>query len=177
MGTIAMNCVRRSLLRAARSRQHGLQIRYTTRLPAIGASRPAPSSNRIRCALYDASFGAGLLEALAQVSVDHESLLLVAYDTEYPEPINAKRPLQDAFGVAFVLTPGLHPTSLAQIVASLEQDAADTMQEAALESIRVSIPAARCLPLLQLLARGEAGRAVIDYLDVSRAVVQVEPCV
>jgi hypothetical protein len=125
---------------------------------------------------FDASFGAGLLEALTQVAVDHESLLLVAYDTEYPEPINAKRPLQDAFGVALVLTPTRHAGSLAQIEASLEADAADTMPEPVLEAMRTSIPAARCLPLLRLLARGAAGRTVIDYLDVSRAVVRVEPC-
>jgi hypothetical protein len=125
---------------------------------------------------FDASFVAGLLEALAQVSVDHEPLLLVAYDTEYPEPINAKRPLQDAFGVAFVLTPDRHPGTLAQIEASLEEHAADTMPDPVLESMRMSIPAARCLPLLRLLARREAGHAVIDYLDASRAVVRVEPC-
>jgi hypothetical protein len=125
---------------------------------------------------FDASFGAGLLEALTQVCVDHESLLLVAYDTEYPEPINAKRPLQDAFGVAFVLTPDRRPSSLARLEASLEEDVSDTMAEPALEALRMSIPAARCLPLLDLLARAEPGRAVIDYLDLSRAAVRVEPC-
>jgi hypothetical protein len=131
-------------------------------------------SNSI-CA-FDASFGAGLLEALTQVCVDDESLLLVAYDTEYPEPINAKRPLQDAFGVAFVLTPERRANSLARVDASLGEDAPDTMTEPALESMRVSIPAARCLPLLRLLACAETGRVVIDYLDVSSAAVWVEPC-
>ena len=32
-------------------------------------------------------------------------MLLVAYDTEYPQPLHAKRPIPDAFGVALVLTP------------------------------------------------------------------------
>ena len=42
--------------------------------------------------------------------------------------------------------------------------------------LRREIPAARSLPLLRLLAAGRPGRAVIEYLDVSRAAVQVEPC-
>ena len=126
---------------------------------------------------FDASFSAGLLEAMTQVCVDRESLLLVAYDTEYPEPIHAKRPLQDAFGVAFVLTPEHCATSLAQLEVSLEEVAPDTMSEPAFESMRASIPAARCLPLLRLLARGEAGRVAIEYLDVSRTVVRVQPCI
>ena len=44
------------------------------------------------------------------------------------------------------------------------------------EWLRREIPAARSLPLLRLLAAGRPGRAVIEYLDVSRAAVQVEPC-
>jgi len=36
--------------------------------------------------------------------------------------------------------------------------------------------AARALPLLRLLAMGAPGRAILDYLDVSRAAVQIEPC-
>ena len=42
--------------------------------------------------------------------------------------------------------------------------------------MRSAIPAARALPLLQLLACGVKGCAILDYLDVSRAAVQVEPC-
>jgi len=52
----------------------------------------------VLCA-FDASFVAGLLEALTQATVDRESVLLVAYDTEYPPPLHAKRPIPDALGV------------------------------------------------------------------------------
>jgi hypothetical protein len=136
----------------------------------------AKLESNVLCA-FDASFCAGLLEAMTQVAVDGESLLLVAYDTEYPEPIHAKRPVPDAFGAALVLTPERKPNSLARIEVTLDDDSADTMSNPALESLRVSIPAARCLPLLRQLARSEAGRTVLDYLDVSRVVVKVEPCV
>jgi hypothetical protein len=136
----------------------------------------AKLESNVLCA-FDASFGAGLLEALTQVAVDGESLLLVAYDTEYPEPIHAKRPIPDAFGAALVLTPRRNPTSIAYLSATLEEEPMDTMSDPLLESLRRTIPAARCLPLLKQLALGRAGRVVLEYLDVSRIVVQLEPCV
>jgi hypothetical protein len=129
----------------------------------------------VLCA-FDASFGAGILEAMTQVAVDRKSLLLVAYDTEYPEPMHAKRPVPDAFGVALVLTPQKGPESLALIDVALVTDRADTLAEPLLESLRLSIPAARCLPLLRMLARKQAGTTTLDYLDMSRLVVKVEPC-
>jgi hypothetical protein len=135
----------------------------------------AQLESNVLCA-FDSSFGAGLLEAMVQVAVDEESLLLVAYDTEYPEPINSVRPLPDAFGVALVLTPHRQRSSIAQMELSLGQDSADTLADPQLEGMRTSIPAARCLPLLLQLARREAGAVVLDYLDVSRLVLNVAPC-
>jgi hypothetical protein len=131
--------------------------------------------SNVLCA-FDASYCAGLLEAMTQVTVDGASMLLVAYDTEYPEPIHSKRPIPDAFGAAFVLTPERNPYSLARIEVALDDDPADTMSDPVLESLRLSIPAARCLPLLRQLTRSGAGRTVLDYLDISRIAVNVEPC-
>ncbi len=131
--------------------------------------------SNVLCA-FDASFCAGLLEAMTQVAVDGRSVLLVAYDTEYPEPIHAKRPVPDAFGVALVLTPRAASTSLARIRATLGDGTVDVMSNPHLEFLRGSIPAARCLPLLQRLARRAAGQSVLDYLDSSRLIVQVDPC-
>jgi len=136
----------------------------------------AKLESNVLCA-FDASFCAGLLEAMTQVAVDGGSLLLVAYDTEYPEPIHSKRPIPDAFGAALVLTPQRNPESVARIDVTLDHEPADTMSNPVLESLRLSIPAARCLPLLRQLARREAGRTVLEYLDVSRVAVNVEPCV
>jgi hypothetical protein len=135
----------------------------------------AKLESNVLCA-FDASFCAGLLEAMTHVVVEGESLLLVAYDTEYPEPIHAKRPVPDAFGIALVLTPARTPDSLARIEVALGDDAAQRMSDPGLESLRLTIPAARGLPLLLQLARNQAGRTVLEYLDVSRVVVGVEPC-
>jgi hypothetical protein len=136
----------------------------------------AKLESNVLCA-FDASFCAGLLEALTQVAVDQNSILLVAYDTEYPEPIHAKRPVPDAFGTAMVLTPSREAASFAHIEASLDGDPAEILTDPRLEALRRSIPAARSLPLLKRLACKTAGRTVLDYLDVSRVIVAVEPCV
>ena len=81
-------------------------IRCTTRRPDTGASQPgATLESRMYYAHSTPASVRALLEAMTQVVVDGESLLLVAYDTEYPEPIRSKRPVPDAFGTALVLTP------------------------------------------------------------------------
>jgi hypothetical protein len=50
------------------------------------------------------------------------------------------------------------------------------MDDAALEALRASIPAARSLPLLAALARGGAGEVVLDYLAGSNLRVNMSPC-
>jgi beta-ketoacyl synthase-like protein len=138
------------------------------------ATGATPASNAL-CA-YDASFGAGLLEALTQVAVERTSVLLIAYDASYPEPLRRHRPIPDAFGVALVLAPAVSAASQARLGASLTDAPADAMAEAALEALRLSIPAARSLPLLAHLARRTGGRVVLDYLDSKRLAVDVSAC-
>jgi hypothetical protein len=140
---------------------------------SIGTGATAESN--VLCA-YDASFGAGLLEALTQVAADRVPVLLVAYDTEYPEPLHAKRPIPDAFGVAMVLAPIRSPASITRLTCALSGEDLEHMPEPALESLRATIPAARSLPLLRRIAAGEPGRALVEYLDVSRLAIEVDPC-
>ena len=140
---------------------------------SIGTGAMAESN--VLCA-FDASFAAGLLEALTHVAVDQVPVLLVAYDSEYPPPLHAKRPIPEAFGVALVLTPQRRATSLARLDAALSDAKADRFADPALESVRCSIPAARSLPMLRLLAVRPGGAAVLEYLDVSRLEVQIESC-
>lgn len=114
---------------------------------------------------YDGTFGAALLEATAQAATSQRPCLLIAYDSAYPEPLHRLRPIPDAFGVALVLSPARQPHSLAALDVSLGGAAPTTLDEAALEQLRASVPAARSLPLLGALARGESCRLVIGYLD------------
>jgi len=138
---------------------------------ATGATAAANSL----CA-HDASFGAGLLEAMCQVAVERSAVLLIAYDTSYPEPMRSVRPVPDAFGVALLLAPVASAASLAHIELTRSEAAADYMDDPALERLRASIPAARCLPLLAQLARGTPGCVRIDYLERARLALTVDPC-
>jgi len=138
----------------------------------------ATAASTALCA-YDGSFAAGLLEALAVVMADRTPVLLSAYETAYPEPLRAKRPLPDAFGVALVLTPEPAPDSRARVsvnVCSTEAVAADRLSNPQLEALRAAVPAARSLPLLRLLARREPGRVVLDYIGEQLLAVEVSEC-
>ncbi len=113
---------------------------------------------------YDASFGAGLVEAASSVHTSHHPVLLVASDSPYPEPLHATRPLPDHFGAAFVLTPRATPHSLAELTIALDTSGGGTAsrcRDATLEALRIAIPAARTLPLLEALARPRTARQVV----------------
>lgn len=140
---------------------------------SIGTGAMAESN--VLCA-YDASFSAGLLEALSQIAADRVPVLLVAYDSEYPQPLRAKRPIPECFGVAMVLTPQENAGSLAKLSAAFTAAEPDRLPDAELESLRSSIPAARSLPLLKLLASRQAGSTILEYLDLLHVDVQVQPC-
>ena len=125
---------------------------------------------------FDASFGAGLLEALTQVVVDHTRTVLLTCDTAYPEPLYSARPIPDAFGMALVLAPERSAQALAQISVSLTDASADRLIDAALEALRSAIPAARGLPLLCAIALRQDDHVVLDYLGSTRLAVTVTPC-
>ena len=125
---------------------------------------------------YDASFGAGLLEACAFVRAHGRPVLLVAYDAPYPEPLLARRPVRDAFGLALLLAPQPGARALVRLELTLADGAPDTLADAGLEALRRAVPSARSLPLLSLLARGERGAAVLEYLGGPHLALQVAPC-
>ena len=140
-----------------------------------GIATGATEASNALCA-HDASFAAGLLEALCQVAVEHTSVLLIAYDAPYPEPVRSMRPIPETFGVALVLAPVMGPASLARLEVDRSAQACGAMEDAALEALRRSVPAARSLPLLEHLARRATGRVHIDYLEGTSLAVDVTPC-
>ena len=137
-------------------------------------------------AAFDGSFGAGLLEAAAQVASTAQPVLLVATDLPYPQPLHAARPLPEAFGVALLLGP-VSP-SAARLRLALSPGAVPSRcASAGMEELRRAIPAARGLPLLEVLAGaaaagateradgdGAQGGVLLDYLDGLALRVDVE---
>nr|HMS27712.1 beta-ketoacyl synthase chain length factor [Burkholderiaceae bacterium] len=144
-----------------------------------GIATGAMTNVSVLCA-FDGSFGAGLLESLAQVVADQTAVLLIAADSPYPEPLQSARPLADALGIGMVLNPERTTHSRAKIDISLTRAPASHMTNAALEHLRLHIPAARGLPLLQAIALVQQSNAsqalVLDYLDNCQIAVTVTPC-
>lgn len=130
-------------------------------------------------AAYDGSFAAGLLAAACQVFAERRRVLLAAYDLPFPAPLDQQRPISAPFAVALQLTPTVTRASLfACRVETLPATTAPTTTLASppLEALRVGNPAARALPLLALLARGQAGEVTLDYLDGLAVRLALTPC-
>jgi hypothetical protein len=125
---------------------------------------------------FDASWGAGLLDAMAQVTCTGEPVLLVAYDSEYPQPLFAKRDTPDCAGVAMVLSAQPSDKAIAAIRLRTTRSRAAPMADAGLERLRLQVPAMRALPLLQRLAKGQGGSVVLDYLAPQQIEMEVAPC-
>jgi hypothetical protein len=78
--------------------------------------------------------------------------------------------------MALVLAPERSAQALAQISVGLTDASADQLDDAALERLRIAIPAARGLPLLRAIALRQDSRVVLDYLGSTRLAVTIALC-
>ncbi len=136
------------------------------------ALQAKPASTSL-CA-FDGSFSAGFLEACTQAKTANAPVLLIAYDTPYPEPLRATRPIAHSVGIALVISPAPSPSTLAQVRVGLGQRAVTTMHHPELEALRRNVPAARGLPLLQAIASGPVATSlVLDLFDNQQLLLDV----
>lgn len=125
---------------------------------------------------HDASFAAGLLEAMAQCASLQMPVLLVAADVPYPPPLHALRPLADTFACAFVLLPqGGRWRMAIEAAAQGGAGPVSAVDPHGLDAVRLGIPAARALPLLQALARDAAAQVTIEADSGFALTAQLEP--
>lgn len=125
-------------------------------------------------AAYDHSFAVGLLEAIGMVVVEQQPTLLVAYDVPGPSPLLEKRPVQNAVGVGLILTPKRTDNTLAKLSTRPANSAPTPMHPSALETMRAGNPAARALPLLQLLAYRRSGSVALSLPNNSGMELQLD---
>ena len=135
---------------------------------ALATGSRAPS---ISLSAYDDSFAAGLLEAAVQVTVHDSPVTLIAYDVPYPPPLHAARPVASIFGMALVLTPHGGERAFASLTVEMAgfSQPATGMLDPELERLRMANPAARALPLLAAMARGDVGMIHLNEIDVAVA--------
>jgi len=140
------------------------------------ATQSHEASTSLCC--YDASFAAGLLEAVTQIAVCGKPVALIAYDQPYPEPLHSARPLLGSFAAALVLA----PEATRQAFAALELEFLDgepqatRMSDPGLEEMRLGIPAGRALPVLQALTRKAGGKVEMNFPGDGRLRIAVSPC-
>ena len=145
----------------------------------IATHSMAPSA--VLSAPHDGSFAAALLEALTEVALTGDDVLLLVHDTEYPEPLRAARPIPDNFAVALLLCARAGATSLGRLELDVQtpftEAAADAVDDPELDALRRAIPAARALGLLQRVATGRAGTVVVDHMPgPQRLALSFTPC-
>ncbi len=140
---------------------------------ATGAMTPSTAL----CA-HDASLAAGLLEAAAQVVADGNTVVLICYDTPYPQPLHTVRPIRAAFGVALVLNGKQTAHSLAELEIGIAEARLPVtpLDVPELEALRRGVPAARCLPLLTALSSQSTAPVLLDYLAGNQVEVEIRPC-
>ncbi len=111
----------------------------------------------------NASFAAALLEAVALVQIETHACLLVAFDVRPPQTLLARCQVEESAAFALILSPQRSARSLAALRIGIAPRGTETaMTDAQLETLRLGNPAARALPLLQCLARGESGAVLLD---------------
>ncbi len=125
---------------------------------------------------YDWSFGAGLVEAAAQVIVDREAVLLVSFDLPYPEPMGRVRRIYGALGVALLLTRTASDQCMARMTINIDGGGMPSRTpEPELERLRTGNPTGHALPLLAALA-GDASAAVrLPYIAQQTLEIEITP--
>jgi hypothetical protein len=139
-----------------------------------GIALQARQASTSLCA-FDGSFSAGFLEACTQAVTADEPVILIAYDTPYPEPLRSVRPILHSMGVTVLISPRLTPHSITKVHISLGKSVASEMQNIDLEALRLNVPAARSLPLLTAIANKEKhAELALDLFTNQQLLLKVE---
>jgi len=134
---------------------------------AVGARAPSTTISA-----HDYSFAVGLAEACGCVLVDGCDTLLVAFDLPPPPPLYEKRPIAQPVAAALVLSRNQTANTLAGL-RYRRVAAPPTAMRAELESLRLSNPAARALPLLANLARRLDGEVILPVSENAGLAVEL----
>jgi hypothetical protein len=139
---------------------------------AVASTRPSVSLGG-----HDEAFAAGLLAAALAVTVRGAPVLLCAYDTPLPPPLDAVRRTDFAFAVALVLRPAPGAGALARLELRHAAGPAEHPPPAdALDALAAGNPAARALPLLRTLAARRPAALQLGLQCDARLELAVTPC-
>jgi hypothetical protein len=125
---------------------------------------------------HDASLAVGLLEAVGLVLSEQVSVLLVACDLPFPEPLAALRDIGAPFAVALLLSPAPGERALARWKISLGAGRASARFPHTVSAALATNPAAQALPLLAASRRNVAQSVSLVYVGDRHMTVEISPC-
>lgn len=137
---------------------------------SIAVQSHAPSTS---LSGFHGAFAIGLLEAATQATVEERSVLLVAYDLPYPEPMHALWPIAQPFAASLLLDPPARAGLALDI--ELREGAARESWPGMLPGELRANPAARALELFAAALRSGASRVELPYSEDSHLAVEVRP--
>lgn len=142
---------------------------------SIATHNRAPSTS---ISAHNDSFIMGLCETITMTLSEKQPSLLVCYDIRPPEPLQQKRAITQAFGMALLIQPFQTENSMASITLRPELRSNDETicQQSALEPLRTTNPAARALPLLELLAANTSATLGFRKMDGQSVGLEVNSC-
>jgi len=126
----------------------------------------------------DYSFAGALLIGAAQVVCEKRAVLVVAYDAAMPEPMNAKRPMTGAFGVALVLDQCGAKGAICEVQCVQAPTGAQwaAVSHSELNTLAAENPSARSLALLEPISRREPRAVVLGCAPGAFHEWTVTPC-
>lgn len=140
---------------------------------AIGTKSRTPSTS---LSAGPDGFATGLLDAATQVCFDPCPVLLVVYDLPPPPTLRWPEGPRTAFACSLILSSHRTSGSLGRLqIETVDQRPEDRIDNIAIEQLRIENPAARCLPLMSLLATQTAGSVVFGYNDGDSLLVTYTP--
>lgn len=139
----------------------------------IATGSRAPSSS---LSAFDASFAAGLREAVLLVQAEAIDCLLTVYDVQPPESLQPCRQITQSAAVALLLSPQPSAASLASLQLEPGDGQESVMEDASLEALRQASPAMRALPLLRDIALAHAGELMLAAAGGGTLRLRTRPC-
>lgn len=124
---------------------------------SIATGNPAPAT---AISGFDATLAAGLLEAATLQRAEGGDVLLAVYDVASMATFRRVRPITEPFAVSLRLGPAGAGRPTLELTLGEGGEPTRCGQDA-LEALRGTNPAARALPLLEVLARGEGGHVTL----------------
>ncbi|MET0006928.1 MAG: beta-ketoacyl synthase chain length factor [Candidatus Thiodiazotropha sp. 6PLUC9] len=124
----------------------------------------------------EGSFATGLMEAAVQCAMERRSVLMVSYDQPPPSLLEPFMPISAPFAVALLLTPE-SGGAISKLNLELTPDGEESrMSEPVMEGLRSSAPAARSLPLLEMISKQATSKIVLPYLPGLKLHAETAPC-